>query len=72
MRQSLVGGSRSIQAPPTNPTHQAGSLSAEEEDLQLALALSQQMAEEEAKERRQRQLEDEELEEVLRLSLVEK
>lgn len=71
MRQSIMGGGRSGQAPPTS-SRQPGRLSSEEEDLQLALALSQQMAEEEAKERRQRQLEEEEFEKVLRLSLIEK
>ena len=53
-----------------NSSNTSRVLSADDEDLELALAISRQMAEEEEKKRRQE--EDEELEKVLRLSLEDK
>ena len=64
----------SYRAVPSTQTSSGHGLSADDEELEFALALSRQMAEEEKRKRRQEEedLRDEELQRVLKLSLEDK
>lgn len=59
-------------APVAPPTGQSNHLSAEDEELELVLAMSKAMADREEEERRRVAAEDEEMERVLKMSLQDK